>query len=60
MAIKLLFLDQIYFGKIVFTSLNHDIVMYRYGKRISYGIENYLKYVKNVFKYGYIYIYSSP
>ena len=53
MAIKLLFLDQIYFGKIVFTSLNHDIVMYRYGKRISYGIENYLKYVKKA-----VYIYD--
>ena len=33
MAIKLLFLDQIYFGKILSTSLNHDIVMYKYGKR---------------------------
>ena len=49
MAIKLLFLDQIYFGRIVSTSLNHDIVMYKYGKRISNGIENYLKYVKSVF-----------
>ena len=48
MAIKLLFLDQIYVGKILSTSLNHDIVMYKYGKRISYGIENYLKYVQNV------------
>ena len=49
MAIKLLFLEQIYFGRIVTTSLNHDIVMYKYGKRISYGIENYLKYVKMCF-----------
>ena len=49
MAIKLLFLDQIYVGKILSTSLNHDIVMYKHGKRISYGIENYLKYVRNVF-----------
>ena len=37
MAIKLLLVGQIYFGKIVYSSLNRDITMYKCGKRISYN-----------------------
>ena len=40
MAINWLFLGQIYFGKMVYSSLNHDILMYKCAKRISYDIDN--------------------